>query len=267
MVDECGQVSHELNMRVISLVPSWTETLIACDVNVVGRTRFCIHPEVANAIPVVGGTKDLDWKKVRELRPDLLLVDREENLEWMKREAPCSVVDTHVSCLADVVRDLQILAKVSDGGQSAKLRVLADRWQKVIAAPSQVWSWGKIPGEIERLLPSSQPFSGIAYVIWKNPWMTVGRQTFIGDVLAKLGAEVAVGASGLQSASEKYPQHASLAEFPSGTYFLFSSEPFPFHKKMDELRALGLHGSIVDGECYSWFGLRSLIFLEQELGL
>lgn len=134
---------------MISLVPSWTETLIACDVNVVGRTRFCIHPQSANALPVVGGTKDLDWHKVRELRPDLLIVDREENLEWMKSESPCRVVDTHVTSLQDVASELDVLAAALGGNEAISL--LANRWRQVVAMPPRQWSWGKIPAELERL--------------------------------------------------------------------------------------------------------------------
>lgn len=69
-------------MRLISLVPSWNETLIECGLNVVGRSRYCIHPEDrVRDIPIVGGTKDIRWDRVREARPDLLVLDREENPE------------------------------------------------------------------------------------------------------------------------------------------------------------------------------------------
>jgi len=69
-------------MRVVSLIPSWTETLIEAsrhsDFEVVGRTRFCIHPDdCINNIPVVGGTKDVNWQRVMDCKPDLLLLDRE----------------------------------------------------------------------------------------------------------------------------------------------------------------------------------------------
>ena len=65
---------------MISMVPSWTETLISCGVEVVGRTRYCIHPTpVVKDIAVVGGTKNIDWKKVREIDADLLILDQEEN--------------------------------------------------------------------------------------------------------------------------------------------------------------------------------------------
>ena len=67
-------------MRVVSLVPSWTETLLACGVNVVGRTRFCIHPaEKVESIPAIGGTKDLNRESLSELKPDLLLLDEPTN--------------------------------------------------------------------------------------------------------------------------------------------------------------------------------------------
>lgn len=87
--------------------------------------------------------------------------------------------------------------------------------------------------------------------------MRVSAETFIGSVLAHLGA-----GQFMIPSEKKYPEFR-LEEFDlEKTFFLFSSEPYPFHKKLEDLRALGVQGAIVDGESYSWFGLRSLEFLE-----
>src|SRR3954462_7806167 len=99
-------------MKVISMVPSWTETLIECGVEVIGRTRFCIHPrQVVASIPVVGGTKDVNWQRVQLLNADLLILDREENPKWMAEQAPLPVLDTHVQSVDQLPRELERLGQ------------------------------------------------------------------------------------------------------------------------------------------------------------
>jgi hypothetical protein len=95
--------------------------------------------------------------------------------------------------------------------------------------------------------------STVLYIIWKNPWMAVRSDTYIGSVLKHFGAPLA----DLKTES-RYPEllEAELEKH----YLLLSSEPFPFHKKKQEMT--GLTGSIVDGEKYGWFGIRSLNFLK-----
>ncbi|WP_428610259.1 helical backbone metal receptor, partial [Sedimenticola sp.] len=76
-------------MRVVSLIPSITESLIDCHVNLVGRSRFCIHPvPQVGHIPVVGGTKQVDWQAMACLAPDLVVLDREENTREMAESCP-----------------------------------------------------------------------------------------------------------------------------------------------------------------------------------
>lgn len=241
-------------MRVVSMVPSWTEMLVEAGVDVVGRTRFCIHPkESIVKIPVVGGTKDLDWDKLKALNADLLLLDQEENLIWMKEQSPIPVHVTHVTSVERVAEEID---KLSQTLSSLPLRDLKKRWQQV-SEKKHAWNWEKIPGEMELIQRNSRHYERLVYVIWKKPWMTVSRDTFIGSMLSHLGA-----APYLPNFEKKYPEF-QLEDFNlETTYFLFSSEPFPFHRKVKELRQLGLQGSVVDGESYSWFGLRSLQFLE-----
>lgn len=244
-------------MKVVCLVPSWTELLIECGVNVVGRSRFCIHPkEKVRSIPAVGGTKDLDFSKLDALKADLLVLDQEENLPWMKEKSPISVHVTHVTSVESVEGEISKLAKALP--QSAKqLQEVAQRW-KLVAQKKRNWDWREIPGEIEPLRRTQDHYQKLVYVIWKNPWMSVSKETFIGSMLCSLGGE-----SLLVDFPKKYPEF-ELQDFDlKTTYFLFSSEPFPFHKKKAEILGLGLESSIVDGESFSWFGLRSLQFLEK----
>jgi ABC-type Fe3+-hydroxamate transport system substrate-binding protein len=244
-------------MRVISLVPSWTETLIEAGVQVCGRTRFCIHPqEKVSTIPAVGGTKEIDWEKVASLKPDLVLFDKEENPKKFSEECPFPWIATHVVDLNSAHEETKMLAAEL---KNQKLREQTELWEQVLQQAPRKWSFEQIPGEIKKLQTlsgSSKKGRKIIYVIWKKPWMAAHQSTYIGSVLKHLGAPLA----DLQS-PEPYPHLKE--ELMRENYILFSSEPYPFLKKENELAAGGFTGSIVDGESYSWFGIRGLNFLLQ----
>ncbi|WP_321448680.1 helical backbone metal receptor [uncultured Cohaesibacter sp.] len=244
--------------RVISLVPSWTETLLAAGIMPVGRTRFCIHPQKAVAdIPVVGGTKDWDWDKLVATKPDLILLDREENARFMgeQTDIPCHV--THVTSLEDMAATFADLARLLSND---KLQQMAERCRTLLSLQKQPWQpetplpalmeWGRRPEHApEKIL----------YLIWRKPWMAVSRECFIGDSLSRLGVEIA-------HFDEKYPAIDLDAFDPETTLLLCASEPYPFHAKKQLLAELPFAHAFVDGEWLSWYGIRSLEFLERELG-
>lgn len=236
-------------MRVVSLVPSLTETLLECGVEVVGRTRFCIHPadKVAD-IPAVGGTKEVNWQRCLALAPDLVVMDKEENTREMAQACPVPWVATHITSIDDVSRELDVLA---DQLCSNPLADLAADWQSLAAKTvGQLSDLGSIPGEMARI---GQPecCTRVEYLIWRDPWMTVGRHTFIGAMLERVG----LGAY-LDLSEENYPQLPT--EPPrDDTCYLLSSEPYPFERHLEALGAAGFNGVLVDGEFYSWFGVRS----------
>ncbi|MGE0171048.1 helical backbone metal receptor [Nocardioides sp.] len=259
------------------MVPSWTETLVRCGLPVVGRTRFCIHPAPKN-IPVVGGTKDWSLAKLAKLNPDLVILDREENPKFMAIEAPCEVFATHVTSVGTVALELERLAlRLNPLSGSAELHRIATRWRAVrdIARTTRQLSFGRdFPGVSEWLHPPSGNVMDprhhqLVYVIWKDPWMCAGRGTFIASMLEILGwpterlwAGGAISRSA-QRAETKYPMF-ELQELPKSAIVFFSTEPFPFHKRKDELRGwVSRPCAIVDGESFSWFGIRSLEFLER----
>jgi ABC-type Fe3+-hydroxamate transport system substrate-binding protein len=254
--DGHSQSWSKKHMKVISMVPSWTELLIECGVNVVGRTRFCIHPQNSvQKIAAVGGTKDLDRDKLRDLNADLLILDQEENLPWMKEESPIPVLVTHVTSVESVEGEIRKMAMALPNSAQS-LNQIANRWQGVSEKPKP-WNWNKIPAELEVIRRDHESYKKLVYVIWKKPWMSVSKETFIGSMIKHLG-----GDSFIPDFAKKYSEF-NLSDFDlNETYFLFSSEPFPFHKKKSELMELGIQGSIVDGEKMSWFGYRSLLFLE-----
>lgn len=237
------------------MVPSWTETLLEAGVDVVGRTRFCVHPSArVAAIPVVGGTKDLSADQCEALRADLVLLDREENPRGFLDLLRAPVLDTHVDSLDSLASELDRLATEL---HAPKLRGFADRTRRVIALPPSS-APSAVPGVLEELTPYARG-APVQYVIWTEPWMAVGPATYIASVLRRLGFTLRTSPAG------KYPRidEDSLKD----TFTLYSSEPFPFLKKIPELKAAGRPGAVVDGEGYSWFGVRGLRFLENSLGL
>lgn len=239
-------------MRVVSMVPSWTETLLRAGVQVVGRTRYCIHPpKMITNIPIVGGTKDVSWDLVADLKPDLVLLDKEENPLEMAEQCPVPYLSTHVSSLESLQTEL---VRLGEHFQNPNLMEMAVKCLDILEAPKPVWNQQKIPGFLEWVQVPSQNYDKVVYLIWKKPWMAVGKETYIGSVLEKLGAMLLEFPEG-----DKYP--VIEIEECKNALFLFSSEPFPFHKKINELKELDLEGAIVNGESYSWFGVRSIDFL------
>ncbi|MGZ3742522.1 MAG: helical backbone metal receptor [Pseudobdellovibrionaceae bacterium] len=245
-------------MRIISLVPSWTETLLRAGIQVVGRTRFCVHPpELVKNIPVVGGTKEVQWDLIKDLKPDLVLLDKEENPLEMAQECPCPYLATHVHSLEALQFELQRLGSEL---KNQKLITWSLQLQTILDRGPLSWDEENIPGLIEWVISPMRPGpKPVLYMIWKNPWMAVSRDTYIGSVLNQLGAQVVHFPE-----EDKYPV-LQIQDFQEAL-ILFSSEPYPFHKKIESLRSEGLAGAIVDGEAYSWFGIRSLEFLKKCYG-
>ncbi len=247
-------------MRVVSFVPSWTETLLHCGINVVGRTRFCHYPETKiSQIPIIGGTKDLDFDLLQNLKPDLVLFDREENTYEMalrgQSEGKWKFYSSHIQSVEDMAPELLRLASILD---NQRLKELSEEWETVCATP---WypnrSLLEIPGIEHWIQKPSQEPEHFLYLIWRSPWMSVSRDTFVGSMFQHLGF-----GNRMPQFEEKYPR-LDLGNYdPEKTLLLFSSEPFPFRTKAHELRALGFPSAIICGESYSWFGLRSLQFLQ-----
>lgn len=243
-------------LKVVSMVPSWTETLLECGVNVIGRTRFCVHPmDIVEHIPVVGGTKDILWDKVKGLEADLILLDKEENPLEFAEQSPLPYYATHVQGIKDVSVEL---LKLSERFENQKLFNLAGRWQALDQCPSfEVKDLDKFPGLVQWIKKPTRRIQKIHYVIWKNPWMVVSKETFVGSMLQKLG----IGKY-LDNFDEKYPEINLENDDPETTLLMFSTEPYPFQKKVPELAKLPYPSLLVNGEFFSWFGIRSLVFLE-----
>lgn len=230
-------------IKVISLIPSLTETLLAADVEVVGRTRFCVH--APQNISVVGGTKDIDWLKVESLKPDVLIFDKEENPKVFADQSRFPWEAIHVESIATCAIELQRLSALL---KAPKLNEFSQRYRQLRPKYVPLNTLQKWVSDV------SIQTANIEYVIWKDPLMAVSQNTFIGDVLKYFGHR-------LTCYGVKYP----TIEFKADTTYLFSSEPYPFAKKLDWIREQNISAGLVDGEAFSWFGIRSLNFLEQHL--
>lgn len=232
---------REPPQRIVSLVPSTTETLfgLGCGDRVVGVTRFCVHPsERLGGLVKVGGTKNLDAERLRELRPDLVLGNAEENTREIF-ETVDGICPLYVSFPRDVDGALDDLLAV---GALTGSTVQAQAWHERISAA--------------RAALPSHPFT-YAYLIWRNPWMAVNGETFIAAMLAEAGGKNVFAAQ-----SERYFSLTleALAEASPDVVFL-SSEPFPFKARhRAELSAeTGLpveRFALVNGEYCSWHGVR-----------
>lgn len=245
-------------MRVVSLVPSLTETLIECGVNVVGRTRFCIHPaDKVKDIAIVGGTKEVDWDKLAKTKPDLVVFDREENRKEMANECPYPWTATHVTSIDNVGTELkQLAARV----KSLKLEKASLDWQILAHKSDKPFpGWHNIPGFLNTVNNPRGNYTKIEYIIWRKPWMAVSQTTFIASVLKKLGF-----ASYLPTHESAYPALNDVTMSDEDTFFLFSSEPYPFNRQLTYLQEQGFNGAVVDGELYSWFGIRSFRYLSKQ---
>ncbi len=240
-IDQLGREVklHAPPQRVISLCPSLTETLVDLGLGprLVGRTRFCIHPiDVMREIPNVGGTKDVSFDRIRALKPDLIIGEKEENtaamIEALAAEYPVYMTDV-VDLASAHEMVLQLGAITDTQTQAAEL------------AERIAHSWAKVTP-----LPAAMP---CLYFIWKSPWMVVGADTYIDSVLKKCGFD------NLATAWEgRYPVLDENNFFPkTPLVVLLSTEPYPFKEsQIAEIEAFipGAVVRIVDGEMFSWYG-------------
>ncbi|KIA83022.1 iron ABC transporter [Kaistella solincola] len=223
-------------MKIISLVPSITETLFDFGLTsneIIGRTKFCIHPEnLVKEVEVIGGTKNLNIEKIRALNPELIIANKEENeklqVEELSKEFKVWVTD---------IQNLEDNSMfITDLGKLLKKPDLARNFNESIDG---------IFSEIKVETPKK-----VAYLIWKNPYMTIGSDTFIHDVISKIGFQ------NIFSAQKRYPV-ISLSDFHEAEYIFLSTEPYPFKQKhIEEFQAEfpSKKITLVDGEAFSWFG-------------
>lgn len=229
--------------RIISVVPSQTELLfeLGLSTEVIGITKFCVHPASQfKAKTKVGGTKKLNIDLIRSLQPDLIIGNREENtqedIELLSKEFPVWMSDIYN--LEDAMKTITQIAE------------LVDR-QPEAAYLNHLINAGFT--DLQTLALQLGIDKKVAYMIWKDPYMLAGKDTFINDILMKIGLTNVIRES-------RYPEIdiEELAVLKPDFVFL-SSEPYPFREKhVEELNAAlpGVKIMLVDGEMFSWYGSR-----------
>jgi ABC-type Fe3+-hydroxamate transport system substrate-binding protein len=235
-------------MRLVSLCPSLTELLhdLGAGDEVVGRTRFCIHPAPwVDGIERVGGTKNPKVERIIELAPDLVVMNEEENrLEDAQalRDAGLAVYSSLPRTTDDTAQMVRDIARAI-GREEAGERIAAD----IAARAARV-----------RTAAASAPVVRYAYLIWRAPWMTVNGDTFISALLGLAGGENVFG-----DAATRYPV-LTLEELRAAMpdVVMLSSEPFPFSAihaaEIAAALAIDIERVVaVDGELLSWHGSRT----------
>lgn len=231
--------------RIISLVPSQTELLVDLGLEdlIVGVTKFCIHPShLINNKTIVGGTKNIKLNKIKELNPDFILCNKEENTKEIV-EACLQIAPTHVSDIFTLDDSKKLIKEYGDIF-SCKMQA-----QNIIKKlDSEILQFQKfIKNKRERT---------VAYFIWKNPWMVAANNTFINHLIELNNFK------NIYKNLNRYPEiELQDIKKENPNLILLSSEPFPFKEK--HINEIASHTSqskiiLVDGEMFSWYGSRLL---------
>lgn len=243
------QIGHAVTIesfpcRIVSLVPSQTELLAYLDLDkeVAGITKFCVHPnEWYRAKTRVGGTKNINFKKIEEIHPDLIICNKEENTEsevkTLMEKYPVWTSDIHT--LDDALDMINSIGQITN---------------KSVAAEKLIFQIKRNFNELRHI--KTKPLRAL-YLIWKKPYMAAGKDTFIDYILTQCN---------LQNVCD-----TSLSRYPELTIekikdlqpqvILLSSEPYPFkerHLAEFNIYFPGVLSVLADGEYFSWYGSRLL---------
>jgi iron complex transport system substrate-binding protein len=244
--------------RIVSMVPSQTELLydLGLEESIVGITKFCVHPfHFKSTKKITGGTKKVNVEKIRELQPDIIIANKEENtLEIVTALSKiCPVWVTDIITLEDNQR------MIEDFGLLFNKRTEAQKWIDKIN-----FAYADFQNFIE-----DAPINKVAYFIWANPYMVAGGDTFINELLKLNKFENIYDNHQTRGGAERsaakyegrYPeviiQKMRIQGDPD--LVLLSSEPFPFKDEHAfELGRFTHHAKtvFVDGEMFSWHGSR-----------
>lgn len=227
--------------RIVSFAPAITETMYRLDLDaeVVGRTGFCIHPKGrVDGAKKVGGTKQVKIDRVHELQPDLVIIEKEENTKEMVQQLEqhypvfCFEVQT-VDNAYRMIRDLGDITNRPEKAQNLEHNIKS--------------AFQKLPNITG---------TRAAYVIWKNPYMVAGGDTYINSLLQKIGFT-----NPFETFDGRYPE-VTVEDFQEANldYIFLATEPYPFKEKhLAEFQAMSpaAKSDIIDGEMF-WYGGRML---------
>ena len=243
MIETTDQLGQELELpriprRLVSLVPSITEFLVDLGLRdrLVGCTKFCVHPEgLRRDIQVIGGTKTPKPELIRALAPDLVIANQEENrredVEAIREFAPVWVSRVRTLIEAEQLNDA--LGKLFN----------REGFAAVVNCRNE-----------DRIRTVATDHGTALYLIWKDPYMSVGGDTFIHDVLTRCGYQ------NLLSERTRYPELSEEElQVLNPAHLLLSSEPFPFRAEhLERMQELCPEAEVrlVNGEFFSWYGSR-----------
>jgi hypothetical protein len=247
LIDALG-TRHEpaaRDARIVCLVPSITE--LVCDLGLahllVARTGFCIHPrEIVRRIPKVGGTKDVNLERVRALSPTHAVVNIDENekptVDELAKFVP-NIVVTHPLAPADNPALYRLIGGIFGAEEEAER--LCRSFQS---------SYSRLVEQCRSVRRET-----VLYLIWKDPWMTVSRETYISRMLASACWDTEPAA-----AAARYPKLELNGGILSRVdHVLLSSEPYPFRRRhVDALSASHPSVRLINGEMVSWYGSRAV---------
>lgn len=228
--------------KIISLVPSITELLFQLELEkqVAGITKFCVHPK--NAVKtkhIIGGTKNFHIDKIKQINPDLIIGNKEENVKNQIEELE-KLFPVWMSDVNDFNEALQMILQIGEiTGTNKKAHEIIENIQN---------NFSKI------IMPERKMKT--SYLIWQNPFMTIGADTFINSMLSKAGFE------NVFENEKRYPEITLQNIIDKQTEILIlSSEPYPFkekNKKELENYLPGIKIILADGEMFSWYGSRMM---------
>jgi iron complex transport system substrate-binding protein len=250
-------------VRVVSLCPSITETLVELGLAdaLVGVTRYCVHPKEALAgIPRVGGTKNPDLDAIRALRPDLVFCNGEENrkedIDLLKTE--CRVDVSHPRTVGEIPALLWHFGELTgreEEGRRISLKV-KEALERVEAG----------------MRGSTVPRFRYVYLIWKDPWMTIGPRTYIADLLRRVGGSPSFKEKLFSESESDYPTFSEseiIASSPD--VLILPDEPYLFRERdaafWRERVPEGTRVVLVSGDDFCWHGIRTLRGLEAAAAL
>lgn len=236
-------VIHYPPKRIISLVPSQTELLfeLGLDQEIIGLTKFCIHPiEKFAERTKVGGTKKLNIQLIKDLDPDLIIGNKEENEQLQIEE----LMEDYPVWMSDIYTLEDAKKTISQIGELVNREPEAAYLNHLITAGFN---------DLQTLAVQNRINKKVAYLIWKKPYMLAGSNTFIDNILALNGLSNVIK-------KKRYPEIElnELAQLKPDLIFL-SSEPYPFKEEhLEEIRAIIPEAKVmlVDGEMFSWYGSR-----------
>jgi ABC-type Fe3+-hydroxamate transport system substrate-binding protein len=247
-----GHAKAGRDARIVSLVPSLTELLFALklDTQIVGRTGFCVHPrDKVRRVPKVGGTKAVKIDAIRALQPTHVIVNIDENerdtVDRLREFVPHIVV-THPLAPQDNIALYALFGAIFDRDEEARALSAA------------------LQAQLDRCTAQTWPQRHVLYAIWREPWMTVARDTYLSAMLRLVNWQTVPDTHGGETGAARYPAFdLDAAWLDQIDRVLLSSEPYRFTQQhcdalAQDARLKGKPVQLIDGEMVSWYGSRAI---------